>query len=185
MLSRFSIFIVVALLISAGCTYAPRTFDRAASERAPQGGIPVHGIFCGPGTPPAAMEAFDDIDRVCKKHDLCYLEKGYFNQQCDNKLIKSFGGLMEFDNKRCEFLQATIYTYFVWTSGRRSRETATPFDALLMVISAPKKIALTFNYLVLDVMMNPIGLPEKFEICNATRYNRCATSIRHVGSCGR
>ena len=52
--------------------------------------IPVYGNWCGPEhpkdlatlTPPPTP--VDELDRLCMRHDYCYMEHGNFNCDCDN-----------------------------------------------------------------------------------------------------
>ena len=47
--------------------------------------LPVYGNWCGPGH--GSGTPIDAIDAACKRHDQCYDRKGYFDCQCDAKLI--------------------------------------------------------------------------------------------------
>lgn len=51
--------------------------------------FPVYGNYCGPKYPPAGSTPVpvDEVDNACKKHDGCYEENGYFNQECDRQII--------------------------------------------------------------------------------------------------
>ncbi|MED4784631.1 phospholipase [Brevibacillus choshinensis] len=47
----------------------------------------LYGNWCGPGcSGPGAP--IDDIDRCCKRHDLCYEKRGYFSCSCDRELLR-------------------------------------------------------------------------------------------------
>lgn len=48
-------------------------------------GFPVWGNWCGPGH--GGGEPIDVLDSLCKTHDLCYEQLGYFNCDCDEELI--------------------------------------------------------------------------------------------------
>lgn len=50
-------------------------------------GIPVYGNHCGPGHGDRNAPAIDAVDQVCKDHDRCYDDRGYFNCGCDRELI--------------------------------------------------------------------------------------------------
>lgn len=79
--------VCIVLLIGQGCSNNKPT-------------IPIHGNFCGLDYPELSskseeeqrqelemIKACDDIDRVCKAHDLCYLERGTNDIVCDYLLI--------------------------------------------------------------------------------------------------
>lgn len=46
--------------------------------------MPVWGNWCGPGHGSGAV--LDTLDFWCKKHDLCYANRGYFDCICDKQL---------------------------------------------------------------------------------------------------
>ena len=48
-------------------------------------GIPIYGNWCGPGH--GGGEPIDAVDEVCRRHDQCYDERGYFDCSCDRDLI--------------------------------------------------------------------------------------------------
>ena len=59
-------------------------------------GLPVHGIYCGPGhgddlydTPP-----IDGVDAACMRHDRGYGERGYFDFPSDVRLMLDEVGMM-------------------------------------------------------------------------------------------
>ncbi|MGD9682778.1 MAG: hypothetical protein AB7W16_16430 [Candidatus Obscuribacterales bacterium] len=58
---------------------------RSMSPSAAEMGVPVYGHWCGPGY--GAGEPVDDLDAACMRHDKCYGDNGYFNCQCDKKLV--------------------------------------------------------------------------------------------------
>lgn len=63
--------------------------DECAGNVLEGDGLPVYGNWCGPGhggdpnTP-----AIDPVDAVCKAHDLCYDERGYFDCSCDREMLE-------------------------------------------------------------------------------------------------
>jgi hypothetical protein len=56
--------------------------------------LPIYGNYCGPGhgDPTGRMPPIDAVDAVCRAHDLCYDNRGYFNCRCDRNLITSMPG---------------------------------------------------------------------------------------------
>lgn len=55
--------------------------------------LKIHGNWCGPGH--GAVEGYyadtpavDVLDQGCKLHDICYLEKGSFDIECDRAFVK-------------------------------------------------------------------------------------------------
>lgn len=52
--------------------------------------FPIYGSYCGPLHPPKGMNplAIDEVDFACKNHDKCYDDFGYFNRNCDEKIVK-------------------------------------------------------------------------------------------------
>jgi hypothetical protein len=66
-----------------------------------------HGRFCGPGYPKLAgtltkeqriaelekLAPVDDIDAACKQHDLCYQQKGFADESCDDELKAAIAAL--------------------------------------------------------------------------------------------
>lgn len=52
-------------------------------------GLPIYGNYCGPGhgDDSGNTAPFDAVDAACRRHDLCYRDKGYFHCGCDRDLI--------------------------------------------------------------------------------------------------
>ena len=85
MIYPVQLFVVLAFIVVLffGCsskTVSPET----------RGEFPLYGNWCGPahpidGTNPIPI---DPVDDACRKHDICYQEKGYFSCACDERLMK-------------------------------------------------------------------------------------------------
>lgn len=73
--------------------------------------LPVWGNWCGPKH--GGGEAVDTLDAICRDHDHCYANEGYFDCDCDQKLLDAI------DAKRGEMgfkeaaMAIVIYEYFV------------------------------------------------------------------------
>jgi Phospholipase A2 len=54
-------------------------------------GLPIYGNYCGPGhgDPTGITPPIDDVDGVCRAHDMCYKNAGSWNCGCDRALITS------------------------------------------------------------------------------------------------
>lgn len=52
-------------------------------------GMPIYGNYCGPGhgDDTGNTAPVDAVDAACRRHDLCYRDKGYFHCGCDGALI--------------------------------------------------------------------------------------------------
>lgn len=50
--------------------------------------LPIWGNWCGPGQSGPASPV-DTLDAQCKKHDLCYANRGYFACYCDVQLLEN------------------------------------------------------------------------------------------------
>nr|VFK67072.1 MAG: hypothetical protein BECKUNK1418G_GA0071005_112410 [Candidatus Kentron sp. UNK]VFK72496.1 MAG: hypothetical protein BECKUNK1418H_GA0071006_11189 [Candidatus Kentron sp. UNK] len=110
---------------------SPYTFAKETEER----GIPIHGEFCGPNIPTLEytnkqdhilqlrrIAPIDTIDRSCKYHDICYVEKGYFDEGCDRKLIDEIHELLrsKTSDTSCIALSIAIIHYFTLSNPLRS-----------------------------------------------------------------
>jgi hypothetical protein len=69
--------------LSQGAATEVRT---AAGEKI---SIPVYGNWCGPGH--GSGTPVDAVDDACRRHDQCYAKNGYFNCNCDAKLLADLG----------------------------------------------------------------------------------------------
>jgi hypothetical protein len=52
--------------------------------------FPNHGYYCSPFKQRAASMQnmpIDMVDLACKSHDLCYIERGMLDYECDEKII--------------------------------------------------------------------------------------------------
>ncbi|GAB1262741.1 hypothetical protein [Aurantivibrio plasticivorans] len=50
--------------------------------------LPTYGNWCGANHPVNMQEAeepIDGLDTACKRHDMCYAEKGYLDCECDSQ----------------------------------------------------------------------------------------------------
>lgn len=115
-LIKIPVSILYAFLLS-GCA----TVDEKLAS-----GIPIHGNFCGPYIPfippmpkqliierLESIDPIDKIDAACKKHDICYMEKGYFDRSCDKGLILDIKRLgKNYENARCFGLTSAMLAYF-------------------------------------------------------------------------
>lgn len=54
-------------------------------------GLEIHGKFCGPnpGGSIPDEQPVDWLDAICKQHDRCYEEHGYFFAYCDDLMVDS------------------------------------------------------------------------------------------------
>jgi hypothetical protein len=59
--------------------------------------LPVYGEWCGLNHPvdiDSALAPVDKLDRVCQTHDLCYVDEGDFNCQCDKNFTDNINELI-------------------------------------------------------------------------------------------
>lgn len=79
-MTRLSLF-TLSILIIIGCSSKSALIKQEQTSS-----IPIYGNWCGLAHPKdinTLPEAIDDLDLICKKHDLCYEEKGMFSCECD------------------------------------------------------------------------------------------------------
>jgi hypothetical protein len=57
--------------------------------------IPIYGNYCGPGNPLDNGRPIDHLDAACQAHDDCYATNGYWDCNCDEKLIADVNDLMD------------------------------------------------------------------------------------------
>lgn len=57
--------------------------------------FPIYGNYCGPGNPLENGEPVDFLDAACQAHDDCYNTNGYWDCNCDEKLIADVNALMD------------------------------------------------------------------------------------------
>jgi len=96
----FKLSIVILLVIFSGCAS-----NQMNSKKSPVSivNIGYHGNFCGPGKPKlpqtdpslryaalVELNTIDALDEVCKQHDICYLQNGYGNKNCDAEFVVGF-----------------------------------------------------------------------------------------------
>lgn len=70
-----------------------RAVNRMASGELAGEGQPellpgFYGNWCGPGHS-GPGEPVDQLDAACRDHDLCYGQGGYFNRECDLRLLRT------------------------------------------------------------------------------------------------
>lgn len=73
------------------CTFGGPVLDAVVTAGHPvtpqSGGIAIYGNWCGPGH--GGGPAIDAVDAVCRAHDQCYGERGYFNCRCDREGLRN------------------------------------------------------------------------------------------------
>lgn len=73
-------------------------------------GIPIYGNWCGPGH--GSGTPIDTLDAICKEHDLCYQQCGYFNCGCDEQLILAISQQEHKMKPKERIVALAIATYF-------------------------------------------------------------------------
>ena len=66
------------------------------TRAAVEDGFHFYGNWCGPGH--GSGEPIDDVDRACMVHDKCYDRRGYFNSDCDDKLVRDIDRALDSGN---------------------------------------------------------------------------------------
>jgi hypothetical protein len=81
MKKTFSLLIILSFLFSCSGNKKTKTSELS---------FPVYGNYCGPLYPSKGMKPtpIDEVDSACKNHDQCYGDQGYFNKNCDLKIIQ-------------------------------------------------------------------------------------------------
>jgi len=85
-----------------------------------------HGKFCGDNIPNVSatskkheykllseIEPIDVVDQACKRHDLCYLERGENDEICDAELVEEVAYIHKYlETKDCRRFSESIVYYF-------------------------------------------------------------------------
>jgi len=115
---------VIICSFIAGCTSKPPSYKTDTKK---EGGMPLHGNFCGNNVPTIeeedmakridilkSIEPIDEIDAACKRHDICYAEKGYFNDECDDGIYEDMVDKLSKNYKpiSCRRLVSHMHRYF-------------------------------------------------------------------------
>jgi hypothetical protein len=110
----FKIFLLILLQVSLfGVTFGEYEFK-------------FHGHFCGNNIPNVQantkdeeykllnqIQAIDIIDQACKKHDLCYLQRGDENVSCDEALVVDMKNIHDtLASEDCRRFSHSIMYYF-------------------------------------------------------------------------
>ncbi|MBC8237723.1 MAG: hypothetical protein H8E76_05780 [Helicobacteraceae bacterium] len=89
-------------------------------------GFKFHGNFCGDNIPNvkakskeeefkilSAIKPIDIIDKACKKHDICYLQRGRDAVSCDNELVLEMENIHDkLNDDACKRFSQSIIYYF-------------------------------------------------------------------------
>lgn len=93
-MKRLTLFLILVL---TGPTAIAVELHRDSNDQVNQetaGDYAVYGNWCGPDHPQTldpAPRPLDLVDQACMRHDYCYVEKGYFNCDCDMDLVDELG----------------------------------------------------------------------------------------------
>lgn len=95
---RKVMLLVATLVVLAGCTARTLPTEEAAApagdtvpakfaEPQDRSGLGVHGHWCGIGV--FGGPVVDDLDAICRQHDLCIDRRGALNCGCDFEMMRS------------------------------------------------------------------------------------------------
>jgi hypothetical protein len=119
---KFFYLILIAIIFSlTSCSKSKPQYDVMKED-----GIPLHGNFCGKNIPTIeekdmskrieileSIEPTDSVDLCCKKHDICYGLKGYYNEECDIEIINELSNVRDnLSNDSCKKLTLLFESYF-------------------------------------------------------------------------
>lgn len=79
-------------------------------------GLDVYGNWCGPGHsggPDHDWAAIDTLDSLCRTHDFCYEDRGYFACSCDNALIKGITSNSDVMTGTEQAMAVVVAAYFL------------------------------------------------------------------------
>ncbi len=79
------LLLFAVILLFSSCSFLKKPVQEQS--------FPVYGNYCGPLHPKKGSSPMpiNITDLACKNHDNCYEKNGYFNSECDQKLIKELG----------------------------------------------------------------------------------------------
>ena len=72
--------------------------------------LPIYGNWCGPGH--GGGDPIDVIDTACRKHDLCYARRGYFDCSCDRALIADINRGWDRMRRGEKIMASAVKAYF-------------------------------------------------------------------------
>jgi hypothetical protein len=84
----FLLFVLTAFTLKAEESAQALTLTETEEPEEGSSVMPKYGHWCGrnhPKDPEHADEPINTLDASCKKHDLCYLEKGHMACECDSE----------------------------------------------------------------------------------------------------
>ena len=96
---------IIALEFLFSCSIAKK-------EQVSELSFPIYGNYCGPLHPPKGLNPvpIDDVDASCKNHDKCYEDYGYFNKNCDLKIIEDLKSVIP--QNESEALSRKLLIYY-------------------------------------------------------------------------
>ena len=119
MMKRRFYYIMVFALLSSLVTFCgchTTKYNSIHSFNDSRGTFPVYGNWCGPAHPKSSSnpDPIDNIDAACKKHDVCYEKKGYFDCSCNEQLATDL-----INGQYSSIIQKTVSSEIIlWMSGQ-------------------------------------------------------------------
>lgn len=97
--------LIISLILLASCAIF--------TDKKTAGTFPIYGNYCGPNHPKAGTHPapIDGTDSACMRHDECYAKNGYFNKECDMRLITELKAI-EPQKEPEKLTQELIIAYF-------------------------------------------------------------------------
>ena len=180
--------LVIFSLMCGGC---------ASLTRGPSTVGGIHGCFCGKGRPDTSgltdadaiekllsIKPLDDIDKVCKIHDLCYRQDGTNNAVCDDLFIYLMNDLSLSLPLDCLQLAQNMPEYFRVAHPNRGSFTGNflklinPFNLYYIIFSTVYDIIL---YPL--VMLSNIQKSDKCLASSKLKSIRITNKLSYINSC--
>jgi hypothetical protein len=180
------VLVRLAAVILVGIALSACDGSVAGSLRTAVSGEPFHGSFCGPGNPkvtatdPAAMlqqlqaiQAVDDLDELCKRHDSCYVANPSDTTRCDFLFVRAL--------RRDQWSTGCQNIVNIMLTGFPNVENAVEADLKEQKTYVPERASVRAiryggnalaNTLGVVVALNGVKAPSKFEPCNDISLSR-------------
>lgn len=170
-LAAISFITILASYSYASSSNEQRQYYSTIEER----NFPLHGNFCGRDIPtisaviPAEraialsqIPHTDNIDKLCKDHDICYAVNGVGSRVCDDGLSEAAGKLVkQIQDQDCKAFVNKMHRYFSLKSLKLTRKQSEEEHAWIMIpVTAISEFA-DATYMAYQVVAS--GVVDRFE----------------------
>lgn len=160
------LILLIALTCLCGCTSGSNSPGTTIFPK-----IEIYGRFCGPDHPRvegassadridklSAIEPVDDLDQLCKTHDICYERAGAGRLDCEVQFAREMRAMNL--TQRCHTAASLMLATVATFSTQRQSDGIDPAETTAQILALPLR-GMMFMRALEQGVMNVNGMPPE------------------------